>query len=170
MSYPELRWPARASNPPRPSRSVLGYWRWCCALVLLLAGQLLSPAWAAVSWQRMGAPDGGIASVLAVHPANANTAYAGAPKSGVYKTTDGGANWVRASTGLGAGRVTDIRILPTAPDTVFALVAGSRPIQSGRIQGSCGLRQGLRHVSTWAGAGKAMVSMPPKQAPDRRSR
>lgn len=124
MSYLDSRMPAGALSPPRPSRVAQGYWRWCQVLLVLVMLQLFQPVWAAVTWQRVGAPDGGGVTALAVHPTDLNTAYAGSFSGEIFKSTNGGAIWVRVGTGLVAGKVEDIQIQKTAATTVFALVDG----------------------------------------------
>ena len=42
-------------------------------------------------------------AAVAVDPNNANVVYAGGEAGGVWKSTDGGSSWSRASTGLGSG-------------------------------------------------------------------
>ena len=63
-------------------------------------------------------PSGGSAHAMAVDPANPGTVYAGT-SAGVLKTTDGGANWRAANSGLPVG-VHILVIDPTDPNTVYA--------------------------------------------------
>ena len=49
-----------------------------------------------------GGPPGGHIRTLAIDPVNTDTVYAGIDRGGVYKSTDGGANWSAVSSGLRA--------------------------------------------------------------------
>jgi Tol biopolymer transport system component len=66
---------------------------------------------------------------LAVDPLNANTLYAGTGK-GVYKSTDAGASWQTANTGLNTSAVQALVIDPTPPASgprrALTLYAGTR--------------------------------------------
>ncbi len=56
------------------------------------------------------------------------TYLGGGPKSGIYKTTDGGKNWIRLTSGLPTvdlGRI-GLAIPPSAPDRVYAIVEAAR--------------------------------------------
>jgi uncharacterized repeat protein (TIGR03803 family) len=71
---------------------------------------------AAASW---GLPDAGLAGAqaVAVHPSDADTAYA--ESSGqLFKTENGGAAWINRSAGLSGG-VASIAIDPATPQTVY---------------------------------------------------
>lgn len=57
---------------------------------------------------------------VAVHPGDANTAYAGTWKDGLYKTTDGGSSWVAKNVGLAASDVRAVAIDPNNPQTLYA--------------------------------------------------
>ena len=57
---------------------------------------------------------------LAIHPTNPAVVYAGTWKDGIYKTMNGGANWVRFSDGLGGTDVRALAIDPVTPETVYA--------------------------------------------------
>jgi photosystem II stability/assembly factor-like uncharacterized protein len=54
---------------------------------------------------------------LAIDPSNDATMYASVNPGGMYKTTDGGANW----SGLGGISGSDLQIDPGSPSTVYAL-------------------------------------------------
>ena len=62
----------------------------------------------------------------------------GGPESGIYKTTDGGANWTKLANGLPAGTIgrIGIDICRTHPDTIYAVMDNfnsmTRPAGTGR--------------------------------------
>ncbi|MDQ3047917.1 MAG: T9SS type A sorting domain-containing protein [Bacteroidota bacterium] len=84
------------------------------------------------SWQLLGptnAPNQtmGLISAVEKHPTNSNIIYAGSNNSGIWKTVDGGLNWVSKTDYLkypGMG-ITDILIDPISPNTVY-ISTGSR--------------------------------------------
>ena len=61
----------------------------------------------------------GAVQALAVDPSNAQTVYAGTT-AGVYRSTDGGANWFRIDSGLTYTNVRALAIRPEAPCTIVA--------------------------------------------------
>jgi photosystem II stability/assembly factor-like uncharacterized protein len=90
-----------------------------CAIVftLLLAG---GPARAGIDqWTNTG-PFGGNVQTLVVDPQNPATLYAAAPGGGVFKSVDGGANWVSASNGISDRNVAALAIDPVTPTTLYA--------------------------------------------------
>src|SRR3954471_10684606 len=71
------------------------------------------PAEAGVNfWSPIG-PDGGTVKILKTAAPNSSLLYA-ATTGGVFKSTDGGANWIRASRGLPQNDL-DIVALAVAP-------------------------------------------------------
>lgn len=73
------------------------------------------------TWQPLGPGNqGGRTKSLLIHPSDPKTMYAGAVTGGVWKTTDGGANWralgdVFPSLGMGA-----LAMDPANPDVLYA--------------------------------------------------
>lgn len=57
---------------------------------------------------------------IAVDPTDADVVYVGTWKDGVYKTTNGGQEWVRKSDGLGATDVRSLAIDPYNPQIIYA--------------------------------------------------
>ncbi|MCX6552974.1 MAG: hypothetical protein NTY02_18570, partial [Acidobacteria bacterium] len=72
-----------------------------CALSLVLA--MLCPAAAAQPpsnvWRSSG-PYGGAVAVMAASPMNSQTVYAGTHGGGLYRSIDGGLNWVSVQTSI----------------------------------------------------------------------
>ena len=56
--------------------------------------------WAGINGWTSRGPDGGIILALAVDPQNPSTVYAGTAGGGVFKSTNGGASWSAANSGL----------------------------------------------------------------------
>jgi len=69
-----------------------------------------------------GLPSSGGVTALAIDPVNTMNLYAGPRGSGVYKTTDGGANWTKKSPDL---NVVSIVVDRTNPANVFITTDGS---------------------------------------------
>src|SRR5207245_2080938 len=69
-------------------------------------------------WTSHG-PEGGFIPALTVDPQNPSTVYAGTD-GGVFKSTNGGANWSAANSGLTATDVRALAVDPQNPSTVYA--------------------------------------------------
>lgn len=63
-------------------------------------------------------------NLLAVHPLDPDTLYAGSESDGVFESTDGGATWAQRNAGLGDARVRSLVIDPLDPDTLYAATSG----------------------------------------------
>ena len=63
-------------------------------------------------------------SVLAIDPANPMTPYSGTRGAGVFQSTDGGANWSAANSGLPDTTVRALAIDPTNPMRLYAGTLG----------------------------------------------
>ncbi|NTU80628.1 MAG: hypothetical protein HGA45_14835 [Chloroflexales bacterium] len=91
-------------------------------LVALAAHPWLSQA-AGRTWVNIG-PEGGAVSRLLVVPQTPTTIYAlvGASDYGetVYRSTDGGLSWIRASAGLRGRQIFDLALDPLTPARLFA--------------------------------------------------
>jgi len=61
---------------------------------------------------------------VAVHPTNPDIVYIGTWMDGIFKTTDGGQNWVLKSNGLTSADCRSLAIDPKNPDTVYAGLGG----------------------------------------------
>jgi hypothetical protein len=78
------------------------------------------PAAAGVNVWTSGGPPDAVVIAVAVDPNAAGTVYAGTAGKGVFKSTNGGATWLRANTGLGELYIEDLLVDPVTPDTVYA--------------------------------------------------
>jgi len=87
-------------------------------LTLLLASQAIPVSAGFNVWTSIG-PEGGNVSALAIDPATPATLYAGT-SGGVFKSTDGGANWSAVNTGLTATNIQALAIDPATPTTLYA--------------------------------------------------
>jgi photosystem II stability/assembly factor-like uncharacterized protein len=70
-------------------------------------------------WTTNG-PEGGNIKALAIDPSALATLYAGTYENGVFKSTDGGATWSPANTGLTDSFVLSLAIDPVTPATLYA--------------------------------------------------
>jgi photosystem II stability/assembly factor-like uncharacterized protein len=94
------------------------------ALALTLAAGPRPAAGGVNFWTPIG-PDGGLINALAASPAQPGLLYAGSSfASGLYRSEDGGASWVRVSRGLDVF-ISAVFADPQAPATVYVL-ANSR--------------------------------------------
>ena len=87
-------------------------------LILLITSQANSVSAGTNIWTSYG-PEGGIINALAIDPVTPSTLYAGT-EGGVFKTTDGGANWSAVSTGLTHTNVLALALDPATPTTLYA--------------------------------------------------
>jgi photosystem II stability/assembly factor-like uncharacterized protein len=70
-------------------------------------------------WTPVG-PEGGYVTALAINPNTPNTLYAGTQGSGVFKSTNGGANWRAVNIGLTNTTVNALAIDPNTPNILYA--------------------------------------------------
>jgi photosystem II stability/assembly factor-like uncharacterized protein len=68
-------------------------------------------------WSPIG-PDGGTVSFLTAAPSNSRILYAGTP-GGVFRSTDGGAHWMRASRGLPPNDILALAVAPSNPSVLY---------------------------------------------------
>ena len=89
-------------------------------LLCLVAALMATPATAGVNrWTAIG-PDGANVVALVIDPVEPSTAFAGTTGSGILKTTDGGASWATANSGLSTTDVIALAIDPSMPSTLYA--------------------------------------------------
>jgi photosystem II stability/assembly factor-like uncharacterized protein len=96
-------------------------------LPILITASLLIFAISALSqtpgtWASRG-PYGTYTDAIAAAPSNPSIMFAGTPTQGIYKSTDGGANWT-ASGFQPTSSVVAIAIDPTNPNTIYAAALG----------------------------------------------
>lgn len=87
---------------------------------------LVPSAWAqvpAAQWAAVG-PPGAAFRYLAIAPTVPSTVYGAGAESGLYKSTDGGANWTRIETGLPNRHVHALGVAATSAQLVFVAVDG----------------------------------------------
>jgi photosystem II stability/assembly factor-like uncharacterized protein len=96
---------------------------------LALVGILAVAGWfipgrtlAGVGWTTLGL-DGDFVTALAMDPSNPATLYADADGEGVFKSTDGGGNWVALGNGLTDLNFTALAIDPRTPTTLYTSTA-----------------------------------------------
>lgn len=90
-------------------------------------------------WQRLGFPDrGAVVWSLAFHPARPQVMFAGVAPAAIYRSEDGGDNWVRLAGAKSPGhcemgfptRVTRIAVDPARTEVVYAALEVSGVIRS----------------------------------------
>jgi len=93
------------------------------AILLTATARAQSDSAADVSgrWTRIG-PEGGAVAALAAAPSRPETIYVGLRVSGVFRSTDGGATWEFAGSGLGrTPSVVGLAVDAALPGTVYAV-------------------------------------------------
>ena len=98
------------------------------------------PHWGVVSGRVRG---------LAVHPANPGIVYAGAASGGIWKSTDGGQNWVDKSGELNNLTFGAIAIDPLNPDIVYAGTGEYHWILTERFYSGDGLYKSTNGGDNW---------------------
>ena len=62
-------------------------------------------------------------TALAIDPVTPTTLYAGMADGRMFKSPDGGKNWIAAVAGWSSGRIQALAIDPETPTTLFACTA-----------------------------------------------
>ncbi len=107
-----------------------------------------------------GQPTGkGRVNAIAFHPTDVNTLYIGSPSGGIWKSTNGGTNWINLSANLPFLGVSAILIHPSDPNIIYI---GTGDRDGGDAQG-LGVYKSTDGGSTWtpmnSGMGNATVGM-----------
>jgi photosystem II stability/assembly factor-like uncharacterized protein len=110
--------------------------------ILLVVGTGSETIWAGTNvWTSIG-PYGGSGRALAMDPRNPSTVYAGT-SGGVFKTTNGGASWKAANSGLTAGYIARAIIIdPQNPSILYAGGACG-------VYGPCGIFKSTDGAVSW---------------------
>src|SRR5262245_7202125 len=105
--------------------------RWMVVMIVAAAGSVSNTAAGnhfilpcgdkceGVRWKAIG-PDGTDVVALAIDPRTSSTVFAGTLGAGVLKSSDAGANWVDANSGLPTTHVYALAIDPVTPSTIYA--------------------------------------------------
>jgi photosystem II stability/assembly factor-like uncharacterized protein len=112
------------SGNRRPKRSLILAIVFAVSLVALLPAGMLKVAQAGDNqWTPLG-PEGGLITAVVIDPSNSSILYAGAYGGGVFKSTNSGATWAGANSGLNLAYVTTLSIDPSNPNTVYCATQG----------------------------------------------
>lgn len=113
------------------------------------------------NWTHIGLPDVGQIGAVRIHPDDHNTVYVAAigrafeanPERGLYKTTDGGRNWEQVLFLSDSIGISDVEMLPTNPNILFATAwkAERKPwtILSGGPADQGGIYKSVDAGKTW---------------------
>ena len=116
---------------------------------------------AGVHWEEAGLGNTGQIGGVRIHPGDYNTVYVAAigkafrsnPERGLYKTTDGGKSWKKVLFISDKTGVSDVELLPTNPNVLFAAAwkAERKPwtIISGGTPEEGGIYKSLDGGSSW---------------------
>ena len=104
------------------------------------AADFMVPHWGVLSGRVRG---------FAVHPTNPDIVYAGAASGGVWKSIDGGQNWVDKSGELNSLTFGAIAIDPSNPDVVFAGTGEYHWILTERFYSGDGLYKSTNGGDSW---------------------
>jgi photosystem II stability/assembly factor-like uncharacterized protein len=83
------------------------------------------------TWHQIGGPESGQIIKLIIDPLNPSILYTGSFGSGVYKSTDGGVNWIQINAGLPDGSDTYLLSMdPSNPATLYVGTVGDGVFKS----------------------------------------
>ena len=113
----------------------------------------VSPAlFTGMQYRLVGPPRGGRVTTVTGVPSQPRTFYMGVASGGVFKTTDGGANWTPITDGqVPLGSTGDIAVAPSDPNVVY-LGTGSDGVRSNVSTGR-GVYKSADAGKTWKFAG-----------------
>jgi len=101
-------------------RMGIGYWAtFLSGLVCLFGASLVH----AGTWTSLG-PEGGEIRAFAIHPTSPSTVYAATEGNGVFKSTNGGATWFEANSGLLNFLVAALALEENQPQFAGAVAVG----------------------------------------------
>ncbi len=110
---------AESSRINANARARSGLIRAAASIATLAFACATTPAQAGTNTWTTNGPYGGLVTVVAIDPQTPANLYA-AGISGVFKSSNGGASWARASNGINAPSVDAIAIDPVTPTTLYA--------------------------------------------------
>src|SRR5579859_6224700 len=90
----------------------------------------------------------GRVTAIAVDPRNTNVVYLGGAEGGVWKTTDGGINWLPLTDSQPSLAVGSITLDPSAPDTIY--VGTGEANETGDSYFGAGILKSSDGGATWA--------------------
>ncbi|TMH28310.1 MAG: hypothetical protein E6H66_21970 [Betaproteobacteria bacterium] len=104
--------------------------------------------------------EGGLGAIgrihsIAIHPTTPATMYVGAPRCGIWKTTNGGAAWTPVGDSLPTLALAALAVDPVTPARVYAVLAGAAIYRSEDAAVSWTLVHG--DLGTPAGAGVLLI-------------
>lgn len=101
-------------------------------------------------WKQFGpSQTGGRVKSIIVHPTNPNLVYIGTAAGGVWKTTDGGANWTPIMDDANAIALGSLCFDPTDPNIIYAGTGEQVSGSAGNIFLGCGLLRSTDAGATW---------------------
>ena len=94
-------------------------------------------------------PGLGRVNVIAFHPTQCNTIYAGTPSGGLWRTTDGGTTWTPLTDNLPRIGISGIVVHPTNPNHIYILTGDG----DGGDTYSVGVYESFNGGTTWTPTG-----------------
>ncbi len=98
----------------------------CLTLVLAAPGSF----GAFKGWSPCRGPEGAVIDAIAIDPTNSEILYIGTDADGVYKSTDGGENWIAANSGITNNNIRALKINPQSAATVYAATSSGGVFRS----------------------------------------
>ncbi len=118
-----------------------------------LAQQAVGTSWTPLGPAPIANRDAGRISTIAVHPTSPSTIYIGAAQGGVWRTTDGGQNWVPLTDRECSLAMGSIALDPVALNIVYAGTGENH--FSGDSYYGCGVLRSSNDGATWTRLGAA---------------